>query len=83
MYLYPLNSREHLEFTKTVLKERPSKVIRAIERKLSDGELTHGIFVRNGNEMVQKVGSNIGGIGYVSTDFIILDGDNVKIIEVR
>lgn len=57
--------------------------MRSMERKISDGELKHGTFVRTSTEMVQKVANDIRGIGYLPGTFIILSADNVKVIEIK
>lgn len=57
--------------------------MRSIERKISDGELKHGTFVRTSTEMVEKVGDNIRGVGYIPDGFILFDSDNVKVIHIQ
>ncbi len=57
--------------------------MRSIERKISDGELKHGTFVRTSAKMVQEVGNDHGGIGYLPGDFILFTTDNVKVVNIQ
>lgn len=57
--------------------------MRSIERKISDGELKHGTFVRTSTKMVQEVGNDNGGVGYLPGTFIVFTSDNVKVIEIQ
>jgi hypothetical protein len=57
--------------------------MRSIERKISDGELKHGTFVRTSTKMVQEVANDHGGIGYLPGNFILFTADNVKVINIK
>lgn len=61
----------------------PSKIIRTIQRKITDGELEYGEIVHSSLGMVQRVGEKSGSIGYLSDSITIFSSDNVEVLTLR
>jgi len=81
--MFPLNSREHYDFISKTLEARPSKVIRTLQRKITDGELDYGEVVHSSIGMVQRVGKESGSIGYISDDIAIFASDNIEVLGIK
>lgn len=81
--MYPINSREHYNFLSQTLEATPSKIIRIIQRKITEGELEYGEIVHSGLGMVQRIGEKSGSIGYLSDDITIFSSDNVEVLTLK
>lgn len=80
VYILPPHQSEHQAFVKTELKVFPYRLVKIWDRAVFSGAGQSPMVVGSYQEMLDKVSSNKGAIGYMSTDMEV--GSDAKKLQV-
>lgn len=81
VYIKPLGSVEHQEFTRRVLHMSSYKFTKNLEEVTYGGKSTGVIEVITDTEMQLKVSNTPGSIGYINYDQIFVSGKIITIVD--
>lgn len=81
----PFNHRDHKEFVRMVLNMPPTHYTKFVEVQVNSGHSSSFVEAHTSAEMLSLVQNKRGAIGYVSRDYLLINGvghvDVIKIID--
>jgi ABC-type phosphate transport system substrate-binding protein len=83
IYHLPFDNPIHISFVKEVLEMQPSQYLKQVQININAGNAGNIKEVKSVEAMFDQVSKRDGAIGYISKDFLIVNGiDNVNIIKI-
>jgi ABC-type phosphate transport system substrate-binding protein len=74
VYHMPMSSTIHQEFVRAVLEMQPSVYHKQVQANMNSGSGATVKEVKNHDEMVSTIQSKPGAVGYLSKDWLIING---------
>ena len=85
VYHLPFDHTDHVAFVREVLEMQPSSFTKNIQSNINSGTANLVKEVKNHGEMLNAIQSKFGAVGYLSKDFLLVNGaghvDVLKIVD--